>query len=72
MEPSDVKTPFSRTPTDATKVESVKLKEPLDNEALQMVESLMVSSFVNVASSLHVLLCVWRPTFGYPHLDFEF
>ena len=62
---------ISRIHTNSTKIESVELKEPLDDKALQVVESLMVLSFTDIASSLHVLWCVWCPPFSYPHLDFE-
>ena len=67
-----MRAPFSGTRTNATKIEPVKLKEPLNNKTLQMVEGLVVSPFVNVARGLYVLWCVWRPPFVYPHLNFKF
>ena len=63
---------FSETHTDATEIESMKLKEPLDNEPLQAIKGLMVLSFVNVPGGLHVLACVWCPPFDYAHLNLKF
>ena len=63
---------FSETRTNATKIEPVKLKQPLNDKMLQVVEGLVVSPFVDIARSLNILWCVWRPPFVYPHLNLEF
>ena len=63
---------FSETCTNATKIEPVKLKQPLNDKTLQVVEGLVVSPFVDIARSLDILWCVRRPPFVYPHLNLEF
>jgi hypothetical protein len=67
-----MKTRSIGTHTNATDIESVKLEEPLDNEALQVVKCPMISSFVNVAGSFYILWRVLCPPFSYPHLNFKF
>ena len=63
---------FSKTHTDTTEIESMKLKEPLDNKLLQAIKGLMVLLFVNVPGGLHVLMCVWCPLFDYANLNLKF
>ena len=50
----------------------MKLKQPLCDQTLKVVEGPMIPPFIDVSGGLCILRCFWRPPFGDPHLDLEF
>lgn len=50
----------------------MKFKESLGNQTLEVVESPMILPFVYILDGLHVLLHLWCPPSGDPHLNLKF
>lgn len=67
-----MKASMSGMRTNTTKIKPMEFEEPLDDKALEMVESPMIPPLMDVAGGLYILRCVQGPPFGYPHLNFKF